>query len=519
MGRPFRLARRVAGAATAVVLGAGLLTACGTGTSSSNGGTLSVGLPLKPQSLDPGKNGNGGQNIVQWLSYEPLIRLNTDGSFSPGLATKWGYVGEGNRTFEMTIRGKAKFADGSSVTATSVANTLNHYLANPGPLSHFLTGVKKAVATDDKTVRVNLDAPNPILPVVFSQSSNWGNVISPAGLKNPKKLASETFGAGAYVLDKAQSVEGDHYTFVPNENYWNPKAVHWDKVVVRILPDTNAALQALKSGQIQVDMNTQGEIVGQARDVDGVTLAEGPGAVQSLFLMDRGGQLTKPLGDVRVRRALNHAVDRDAIAKALGGDYTPTAQIAPVGTDGHDASLDDSYPHDLKKAKRLLAEAGYPDGFKMKVLSMSLYQTDVLAQATASQLKKVGVKLELKSVGTDINQLISDMASKKYAAVFFNAGTDMFTNALQNFASPASPLNPFASQGKDVLGAFDALAAAPEGQVGKASVAVGEAVVDQAWFVPLVQSKAYAFTRDISKVGSVGNAGALDVLSWTPAAP
>ncbi|WP_219996098.1 ABC transporter substrate-binding protein [Nocardioides humi] len=380
-----------------------------------------------------------------------------------------------------------------------------------------MTGVESAKATDEQTVAVTLNAPNPILPVVFSQSSNWGNVISPAGLADPSKLTTETHGAGAYVLDTAQTVDGDHYTFVPNDNYWNPDAIHWEKVVVRVLPDANAALQALKSGQIQVDMNSQGDIVSQARKAGGVDIAEGPGFVQALFLMDRAGELTEALGDVRVRRALNHAVDRKAIAAALGGDFTPTAQIAPVGTDGHDEALDETYAYDPDLARELLAEAGYADGFEIDALSMSLFQTDTLAQAVASQLEEVGVTVRLKSIGADLNQLIADMATKEYAAVFFNAGTNMFTNALQNFASPASPLNPFASKGEEVIGAFEAMAAAPEEEVPAAAVALNRAVVEQAWFVPLVQTPAYAFARGIGSFGDVGNAGALDVLSWTPA--
>lgn len=510
---------RLLGALTATVLTASVLAACG-GSGSNGGssdGTLTIAMPAKPQSLDPGKNGNGGQNIVQWLSYEPLIRHNSDGSFSPGLATEWGYVGEGNQAFEMTIRTDAKFADGTPVTAESVADTINHYVANPGPLSHFMTGVESAAATDEDTVAVTLNAPNPILPVVFSQSSNWGNVISPAGLADPTKLTTETHGAGAYVLDTEETVDGDRYTFVPNENYWNQDAIHWDKVVVQVLPDANAAMQSLKNGQIQVNMNSQGDVIDQAREAEDIDMAEGSGAVQALFLMDRGGELTEPLGDVRVRQALNHAIDRDAIAQAMGGEYTPTAQIAPVGTDGHDEALDDAYEYDPDKARQMLADAGYPDGFEMDALSMSLFQTDTLAQAAASQLEEIGVTLTLKSVGADLNQLIADMASKQFSGVFFNAGTGMFTNALQNFASPASPLNPFASQGPEVIGAFDAMAVAPEDEVDEAAVALNTAVVEQAWFVPLVQSSAYAFARGIDNLGAVGNAGALDVLSWTPA--
>ncbi|MFD7462063.1 MULTISPECIES: ABC transporter substrate-binding protein [unclassified Streptomyces] len=492
---------------------------CGTGGEDLPGdstGTLTIGIGAKPQSLNPGKNGNGGQNIVQWLAYEPLIRMNSDGSYSPGLATEWGYKGSGNTSFEMTIRTDAKFADGTAVTAKSVVDTLTYYLKNPGPLSHYMAGITSVRAKGDKTVSVSLSQPNPILPTVFSQVANWGDIISPAGLASPGKLSSQMFGAGAYTMDPAQTVDGDHYTFVKNEHYWNKAAVHYDKVVVKVLPDPNTALQTLRGSQIQVDMNATGALAQQARSAGARTI-QGPGFNQTLFLVDRAGKTNKPLGDLKVRQALNHAVDRKAIAKALGGAYEASTQISPRGTDGYDKALNDRYPYDPAKAKRLLAEAGYPDGFSMNVLSTSLLDMDTVAQALAQQFAKIGVRADIKSVGTDLNKLISDMSSKRFPVVMFNTGTDMFTNALQNFASPVSPLNPFNSRGKEVTSAFDKLARAQESRQRSAAVELNKAVVDNAWFVPVADTPTYIFTKGITNVGTIGSAGAIDVLKWRPA--
>ncbi|MET0449661.1 MAG: ABC transporter substrate-binding protein [Aeromicrobium sp.] len=517
--RPRAWRRKAAVSAALVLAASAVLSACGgggSGSSSSSSDTLTIGLNVKPQSLNPGKNGNGGQNIVQWLAYEPLIRSNSDGTYSPGLATKWGYVGEGNTAFEMTIRTDAQFADGTPVTAKSVADSLTYYLENPGPLSHYLTGVTSATVKDDSTVAIALDKPNPILPDVFSQTANWGDVISPAGLAAPDKLTSEMFGAGAYTMDTAQTVDGDHYTFVKNPKYWNAKTVTYKKVVVKVLPDANSALQALRSGQIQVDMNATGPLADQAKSA-GATVVEGPGFVQAMYLMDRDGVTLKAFGDPEVRKALNYAVDRKAIAKALGGAYEPTAQIAPRGSDAYDKTIDDLYPYDPAKAKQMLADAGYADGLELSMLSLSILDTDTVAQAVADQLAKVGVKVTIKSDGADINQYIADMATKKYPAVIFNAGTDMFPNALQNFASAASPLNPFASTGTEVTGAFDTLAAASESDREAAAVALNKAVAEQAWFVPVAGTSTFIYTKGIDDVGAIGSSGGLDVLSWKPA--
>lgn len=510
-----RFVRAFAAGVALAAASSGLAACGGSSTAADAADTLTVGIPVKPQSLNPGKNGNGGQNIVQWLAYEPLIRMKSDGSFEPGLATDWAYVGEGNTAFTMTIRTDAKFADGTAVTSAAVADSVNYYLANPGPLSHWLSGITAAEATDESTVVISLDKPNPNLPQVFSQVANWGDVISPAGLSTPDKLTSETFGAGAYVLDPERTIDGDHYTFDKNEQYWNADEVGYDTVVIKVLADPNAALQALRSNQIQVDLNANAAIAAQTgADID---VVEGPGFVQTTFLMDRAGEVTPALGDVRVRRALNLAVDREAIATALGAGYEPTSQIAPEGNSGFDAALDDEYDYDPEAAKTLLAEAGYGDGFTVELLSTSVLGIDTTAQALAQQWAGIGVQTEITSVGVDLNQLIADMASKQYPVVAFNTGTDMYTNALQNFASPVSPLNPFASTGDEVLGAFDALSAASAEEQDARAVDLNTAVTEQAWFVPVARTGSYMFTRGIDDVGTIGKAGAMDVLDWKPA--
>lgn len=486
------------------------------GRAAVKGGTLTVAFGFPPQSLDPGQNGNGGQNIVQWLTYEPLIRAKSDGTMAPGLAEKWGYVGTGNKAFELTLRKGVTFADGTPVNAAAVVATLERYLKTPAPLSHWLYGITGFEAKGDDVVAVKLDKPNPILPLVFSQAANWGDIISPAGLKDTKALANTTHGAGPYTLDSAGTVAGDHYTFVKNPKYYNAGGVTYDKIVLKIIPDQNAALQALKSGQVDIDMNASDRLADQAKAA-GADVIGGVNITSAIFLMDRDGVTAPALKDVRVRQALNYAIDRKAVAKALGAAYKPTAQVATEGTDGYVKELDDAYPYDPAKAKALLAEAGYAKGFSFDLVSTALLGGDVVSQAVVSQLAKVGVKVKLKSTGADLNQLIADMASKKFAAVSFNVGGSMFTNALQNFTSPVSPLNPFQSKGAEVLGAFDQLAAAPESELATKAQALNRAAVEQAWFIPVGSNPYYVFTKGVTKPGNVTEGGVVDVLDWKPA--
>ncbi|TDD85925.1 ABC transporter substrate-binding protein [Actinomadura rubrisoli] len=509
--------RRIRPPAIAVLSCAALaLTACSSSTGAASGDTtLTIALPAPPESLNPGQNGSGGQGIIHWLTYEPLIRANSNGTFSPGLATSWKYVGTGNKRFEMTIRDGVKFADGTPVDPAAVAATLSYYLKNPGSMSPFLTGIRGASATGGTTVRVDLSSPNPMLPYVFSQLVNWGDVISPAGLRNPAQLTTKTFGAGPYTLDPAATIAGDHYTLVRNRGYYKPSEQRWDRVVVKVIGDPNSALQALNSGQIDVDLNATATLSSQARG-HGVTVLAGDPGVLSLYLIDRAGATSPPLGDRRVRQALNHAIDRAAIAKALGTGYTPAGQIAPPGTDGHDPALEAAYPYDPAKARKLLADAGHPGGFEVQLVDLSMFGMNVVSQAVAAQLAKVGVRVSLHNVGNDLNKYVAELSSHKYAVTTFRLSSPMFASALFNFTGAASPLNPYKSSDPQITRAFAALGAAPAARQEAAARALNTAVVDQAWFVPISVIHNYVFAKGVSGLGSYGSNGALDVLYWAP---
>ncbi|WP_433269117.1 ABC transporter substrate-binding protein [Actinosynnema sp. CS-041913] len=491
-----------------------LLAAGCAGTSAAADDTLVIALPAPPESLDPAQNGSGVQGIVHWLTYEPLIRANSDGTFSAAIASDWKYVGPGNTRFEMTIRPDVRFADGTPVDPAAVVATLKYYLASPGPMKPFLTGISD-VTSEGPIVRVELTTPNPILPYVFSQLVNWGDVISPAGLAQPDKLTAKTFGAGAYMLDTSATIAGDHYTFVKNPNYYRPESQRFTKVEVRVIPDPNSAVQALASGQVDVNLNATATSADQAR-ASGASVLEGNPGVLALYLIDRAGQTTPAMGDVRVRQALNHAVDRDAIAKALGAGYQAVGQLAAAGTDGHDQSLEAVYPYDPEKARRLLAEAGYQNGFSFELVDLLTFGMNTTSQAVAAQLAKVGVTATIQTDGNDLNRYVADLTSRRFSATTFRLNTPLFASALFNITGATSPLNPFQSTDPDIDRAFGTLAAASETEQDGAAKAFHRTVVDEAWFLPVATIQNYVFAKGVADLGAFAPNGALDVLSWAP---
>lgn len=424
-------------AAVAVVLAAvTAVTLVGCASSGSSAGadkTLTIAAPTKPGSLDPTKTSNGAtQNYYQELAYAPVLDKDAKGDLIAGLATKWGWAPgfEGTR-FDLTIRSGVKFADGEAVTADAVAKSLAFFSQNAsGPTAASYAGWK-VTATGADTVQIVTATPSPILPDLLTPYNIGGNIISPKGLADPSALATKTFGAGPYVYDPAQSVAGDHYVYTPNKNYYDRSKIHFDKVVIKVISNQNSALQALKSGQVDL-LDGDATLVSSAKAAK-LTVTSAVSGFGAMFLVDWRGTLVPALGQLKVRQALNYALDRKAIAQAVFGAFgSPTEQPNTPGWDAYDPALQSRYSYDPAKAKQLLADAGYPQGFTFNVVYTAFEpQTTKMVQAEAAQLAKIGVTMNLTGA-SDFTALNADLASLKYSGfAMLWGGQTQFANTNQ----------------------------------------------------------------------------------------
>ena len=366
---------------------------------------------------DPAKTVQGQGTTLFSLAYAPLIHLTANGALQPALATSWRYVhgpAGPNTGFELTLRHDAHFADGTLVTAQSVRAWLLHFSKTSVNASFMPL---KSVNTIGKwRVRFNLKAPVSEVPLFLADASqqNWGFVASPKVLRGASSLTTTSDGAGPYVLSPSQSVIGDHYTFVPNKYFYNPSAIRFSKVVVRILASPSSMLQALQSGQLDVaygDTTTAG-----AAARAGFTVTKAPVLQAGLLFLDRSGTMSKPLSDVRVRQALNYAVDRRAIAKALVGRFgAPTSEYRTA--DGWDPKYQNYYSYSPAKARSLLAAAGYSGGFTLAVDSNGPWGAlgDQLTQAVAQYYKAVGVNVD--DTDASASQFASGLFGKQFPAI------------------------------------------------------------------------------------------------------
>ena len=381
---------------------------------------LTIGVAGGFTHMDPAKGGGTGPPP---LAFEPIMYARPDGSFTPGLATSWRFVpakpgsGMKNKVFEFTLRKNARFSDGTLVTAQAVKAWFEYYLKTSAVAVGFLAPVKSFEALNRWTVRVTLRTPFPdIASVSFSWRGGWAGVSSPGALANPDSLASATFGAGPYKLNPAQTVTNSQYTLVPNPYYYDKSKIKWSKVVYKVITNPTSMLEALRTGQI--DIATGAFDTASAAESSGFKVFGIP-ATNALFTLDAGGHKVKALGDVRVRQALNYAIDRKKITTAFVGKYGEATSA--IGTaNGSWRSYANHYPYNPTRAKALLQAAGYGNGFTVDGVLTAGFTGSVgtpVAQAVAQQLAAIGVKLNLKTTSTLADYLAQGPANPDQPAI------------------------------------------------------------------------------------------------------
>jgi peptide/nickel transport system substrate-binding protein len=191
------------------------------------------------------------------------------------------------------------------------------------------------------------------------------------------------------MLDSSATVAGSQYTYVPNPYYNNKSAIHFSKIIYKVISDPASALAALETGQVDATVGDPSTYA--AAQAAGFKIAQAPASYFALHFMDLGGTIVPALANAEVREAMNYAINRAAIAKnILGASAKPTSEL-PM-TSGFDPKVANYYTYNPAKAKQLLAQAGYPNGFSFTMIIGTAATTQVdLAQAVAQNLAAVGI--------------------------------------------------------------------------------------------------------------------------------
>jgi peptide/nickel transport system substrate-binding protein len=462
----------------------------------ANQKTLTISQLTNVTSWDPA-SANIGHFIVFYQGvYDNLILRTPSGAYKPNLATKW-TVNSKFTEVVLDLRSNVTFSDGSKFNASVAKKNLDHFVSANGPQSAPMAGAKTTVVNPTR-IKITLATPNPDIIYYLATTNSFmasGEAVGSASVK------TKPVGSGPYLLDPS-TVPGSQVVFTANKSYWDKSKIKFDKIVLRIMPDVTARLNAVMSGQVDVallDVRTA-----DTAKKRGLALTQYNVDWQGLMLLDRAGKVNKALGDARVRQAIAHAIDRAALLKSVQGGYGElTNQIFSKASGAYVPSLDSMYKYDPNKAKALLTSAGYPNGF---TLNMPAWVDPTMRAALSDYLGKVGIKVVWDNVPPV--EYVNAMISGKYEAAVFQLfqGTGWVNFNLA--VAPGGPRNVFKSTNGLINNAYKNVLANPSTKnVNTQMTAVNREIVKQAWFVPFYRLPQLLFTsKGVKAAAQVQNA-------------
>lgn len=363
------------------------------GITSLQAATLNVMQNEPPRSMDPGDQTATFTSTVLRPMYEGLVDVSPDNKIVPKLATSWTTSDDG-KVWTFTLRKDVKFHDGTPFNADAVVTNLqrhldtNRGLAASSRLRNVIASVKKL---NDDTVEITLKKVYPTFLNLLTGGS--AKMVSPAAEK-AGTIGRKADGTGPYMLEEYKT--GEYVLQKKNPHYWGevngPDQIKWTWSA-----EPSVMNMALLSGQVDVINPVPPQFGQQLKNNPQVKLEQGDGT--AVFWVALNTE-QKPLDDVRVRQALNLATDKEALLKAVMFGFASAANspLAPVN-EGYDKSLND-YPYNLDKAKALLKEAGYPQGFEMNI---AVQGADArTAQILQAMWGKIGVKLNIQQMESGV---------------------------------------------------------------------------------------------------------------------
>jgi peptide/nickel transport system substrate-binding protein len=353
-------------------------------------GTLRYGYYIALSTFDPHRANGSNDNAWLFPVYDRLVHLTPNADPEPGLAESWEFAEDGSY-LEMRLREGVTFHDGEPFDAEAVrANIVRAQTLEGSAVVSLVDHITEVEVVDDHTVRLHTAYPDASLPLVLSDRP--GAMISPAAFES--NLDAQPVGAGMYRVTEYR--EGDTAVYEAYEDYWDPSAVGLDQLVITTYIDTTTRLNALRSGQLD------------AAEIDPVQVADAEAAGLNLtiapdlsFSLLQFNSRNRPeLADERVRRAINHAIDRETIVEAvLQGYGEPAVQPFPSGYFAHDPDVPaDLYAYDMDEARRLLEEAGYADGFAFEVVTTSTPQRVQVSEIIQASLAELGIDVTVRQI-------------------------------------------------------------------------------------------------------------------------
>jgi peptide/nickel transport system substrate-binding protein len=328
--------------------------------------------------------------------FNRLITIGNDGKYKPELALSWDASKDG-RIITFKLRHGVTFHDGTPFNAQAAKANLDK-LIPPNPV--ILDGIASVDVVDDYTIKIRLSSFNNL--ILYQIASNYAcYMYSPTALqKNGDDwAATHPVGTGPFMLKDFQ--RNISLTYIKNANYWEKGLPYLDGITMQSVPDPMTQILTFKAGQANAIYDIIATNAAELRDA-GYTLYGAPG---SLFTLGFDSKNSEIFSNPKVRQAIEYAVDKEAICSGPGlGLYTPLYQVVPSTSPDYNPACPPR-KYDPNKAKKLLAEAGYANGFSFKITFPDTAWKEGLV-AFQNYLEKVGIKMEINYISSPAFQTI-----------------------------------------------------------------------------------------------------------------
>lgn len=408
------------------------------------GGSVVVGIQQDIDSLDPHKATAAGTKEILFNIFEGLVKPDENGNLINAVASDYS-ISEDGLEYTFAIRDGIKFHNGNNVTVNDVKYSLERVsgLLDGTALISSLKVIKSVDIIDDKTVKVTVSTPNAELIYSFTTA------IIPEG--SAESGASKPIGTGPFKFVSYTPQEG--IVVEKNTEYWQSGIPYLDQVKFKIVNSSDTALMELQGGSIDIYPYLTDSQASQLEGTFNISSAASD-VVQALFLNNS----QKPLDDVRVRQAICYAINRDSINDFVSGGKGTIISSAMLPTlKDYYVDLNDVYgtSSNVEKAKELLSEAGYPNGFELIIAVPSNYQFHMeTAEVIVEQLKEVGINAKIN--GIEWNTWLSDCYNgRNYQATLCGITSDLTPGYLLNRFKSDSAKNFVNFNSKEFDSAYD----------------------------------------------------------------
>jgi peptide/nickel transport system substrate-binding protein len=489
----------IVGAALAF-LGPLVLSACGGSAGSSS--TLTLGLITPATTFEAPDMNWGNESPYNQAVYDSLLQSSPTGVIEPHLATAWSY-NAARTVLTMTLRTGVTFTDGTPFNASVAVKNLDAFQKGTSNNASDLVNMASATAISPTQLVIRLKQPDPAFLTYLGEAA--GSQESPKAWTSPT-ASTVPVGSGPYELDAKATVVGSSYVFTANPKYWDKPEQHYSMIVMNVYSSATTVLDAIEGGQVNAANTFDDTTIPQIQDA-GFTVYPLELNWAGLSLFDRSGAMSTPLGNVKVRQAINYAFDRTALLKDMSDGYgSVTTQIFPTNSPGYESSLNSYYSFDPAKARQLLAEAGYPHGFTLAMPSITAAFGGATYALIQAELADIGIKVDY----TDYqgSTIFTAILAPKYPATYFTLEEDPIPWQLAEFIlTKDATFNPFHSTNSTVAGYLSTIQTGSSAQAAAAARALNQYVVQNAWFAPFFRPQS-SFVADghTSVVVQAGNA-------------